>query len=452
MARLVHGRGVAVALRTTRRAVVTALALPDPRRAVVTALALALAALAGLGLGAPAAAGAATLTADYRFAGTYASSVAGAPALTPLGPGGNSFRTESVLGSRQQVLTFPEGNGVTLAPTAGVAPSDAYTVAVLARLADTSGYRRYVDFKNGTSDTGLYDLNGNLDFYDYGGGQLAPIKPDVYATVVLTRSPAGQLVGYVDGLQQFSFDDSSSGLGVISPEGVLRFFRDNDTGSATSEHAAGAVARIRVWNGPLNPVEVAGLAAGSGPTPTPVLGKSVGAKVQSGRVTVVLPGTTTPVPLAQLGSLPVGTTVDATAGVARITSAAGGRAVQTGDFAGGVFKVRQNAAEHGVTELGLVDPPAATRSCTAPATTAHTSAGRRLPPKVLALLHATVKGKFRTRGRFSSATVRGTRWDTIDRCDGTLTRVFSGVVVVRDLRRHRQVVLRPGQSYLVRAA
>ncbi|MCA1689575.1 MAG: hypothetical protein LC720_03770, partial [Actinobacteria bacterium] len=140
---------------------------PAPRRKAVTVRAVAALVLAGLGLGlgVPAAAGAATLTADYRFAGTYASSVAGAPALTPLGPGTNSFRTEAVLGSPQQVLTFPEGNGVTLAPTAGVAPSGTYTVAILARLADVSGYRRYVDFKNGTSDTGLYDLNGNLDFY-----------------------------------------------------------------------------------------------------------------------------------------------------------------------------------------------------------------------------------------------------------------------------------------------
>ena len=48
--------------------------------------------------------------------------------------------------------------------------------------------------------------------------------------------------------------------------------------------------------------------------------------------TVDYQGATIPVPLSQLGSLPVGTTVDATAGVARITSAAGGRAVQTGDF------------------------------------------------------------------------------------------------------------------------
>ena len=400
-------------------------------------------------------AAAATLTADYRFAGSYASSVAGAPALAPLGPGANAFAAETVLGTSQQVLRFPEGNGVSLTPTTGVVPSDSYTIAVLARLSTTSGYRRYVDFKNGTADTGLYDLDGTLDFYSYGSGTLSPIQPDAYAVVVLTRSAAGQLVGYVNGVQQFAFDDAAAGDGVISPDAVLRFFRDNETG-ANTEHSAGAVARIRLWDGPLSPVEVAALGTGGGAPATlpPVLGKSVGAVVQDGQVSVRLPGSSQSVPLAQVGSLPVGTVVDATHGDARITSAVAGGHAQTGVFGGGVFQIRQNARERGVTELGLVLAPAAARSCTARPAAApiRIAAARKLSPKVLALLHASVQGRFRTRGRYSSATVRGTRWDTVDRCDGTLTRVFAGVVVVSDLRRHRTVVLRPGQSYLARAA
>ena len=60
-------------------------------------------------------------------------------------------------------------------------------------------------------------------------------------------------------------------------------------------------------------------------------------------------------------------------------------------------------------------------------------------------------GSFRTHGRHSQATVRGTRWLTVDRCDGTLTRVTSGAVSVRDFRRHRTVLVRAGHSYLARA-
>ena len=59
---------------------------------------------------------------------------------------------------------------------------------------------------------------------------------------------------------------------------------------------------------------------------------------------------------------------------------------------------------------------------------------------------------FRTRGRNSVATVRGTKWLTVDRCDGTLTRVLAGAVVVRDLKRKRNVLVRAKRSYFAPAA
>ena len=60
------------------------------------------------------------------------------------------------------------------------------------------------------------------------------------------------------------------------------------------------------------------------------------------------------------------------------------------------------------------------------------------------------KGSFRTSGRHSSATVRGTKWVVTDRCDGTLTRVKQGSVLVRDFKRKRNVVVRAGKQYLAR--
>jgi len=45
---------------------------------------------------------------------------------------------------------------------------------------------------------------------------------------------------------------------------------------------------------------------------------------------------------------------------------------------------------------------------------------------------------------------RGTRWLVADRCDGTLVRVSSGQVKVRDLIRSRNVVVGAGRSYLAR--
>ena len=60
-------------------------------------------------------------------------------------------------------------------------------------------------------------------------------------------------------------------------------------------------------------------------------------------------------------------------------------------------------------------------------------------------------GKFRTVGRFSSATVRGTTWLTDDRCDGTLTKVRQGSVLVRDFVRRRNVIVRAGKRYFAKA-
>jgi hypothetical protein len=59
-------------------------------------------------------------------------------------------------------------------------------------------------------------------------------------------------------------------------------------------------------------------------------------------------------------------------------------------------------------------------------------------------------GRFRTYGRHSHATVRGTRWFTADRCDGTFTSVASGAVAVRDRVRDRTVLVPAGRSYLAR--
>jgi hypothetical protein len=47
--------------------------------------------------------------------------------------------------------------------------------------------------------------------------------------------------------------------------------------------------------------------------------------------------------------------------------------------------------------------------------------------------------------------VRGADWTIAERCDGTLTTVKRGRVIVRDFRRRRTIILRAGESYLARA-
>ena len=61
------------------------------------------------------------------------------------------------------------------------------------------------------------------------------------------------------------------------------------------------------------------------------------------------------------------------------------------------------------------------------------------------------KGRFRTKGKYGAATVRGTKWLTEDRCRSTLVRVKRGKVSVRDAVKRKTVLVTKGRSYVARA-
>ncbi|MGE4174796.1 MAG: hypothetical protein AB7G65_02960 [Thermoleophilia bacterium] len=177
----------------------------------------------------------------------------------------------------------------------------------------------------------------------------------------------------------------------------------------------------------------------------PALGRSVSAGVVSGTIRVRLPGSSSFAVLDDAGSLPVGTTIDARDGVLTLSSALPGGGAQTGTFWDGLFGVRQDRGT-GMTHL-LVRRPA---GCAAkPAGRVAESFGkkRRRPPQN-SLWGSDSGGRFSTHGANSVAAVRGTRWLTVERCDGTLTRVMSGRVLVRDVRAGRRVMLTAGRQYL----
>ena len=88
-------------------------------------------------------------------------------------------------------------------------------------------------------------------------------------------------------------------------------------------------------------------------------------------------------------------------------------------------------------------------SCKAPRK-AGEAAAAFLSIRTLQFLHARAHGRFRTTGRYSAATVRGTIWTIADRCDGTLTHDVTDSVVVNDFVHHKTIILHAGQSYLAR--
>lgn len=195
-----------------------------------------------------------TLKADYRFNGNRRSLSPAAPSLFDLRNGGTStFATENVDGVNRTVLRFPEGNGLQLIDATSVIPRNRYTIVVKFRFDAVSNYARVIDFSRALSDDGPYVLGGQFIFHPNAPETVTNIDVDEWVNVVLTRSRAGRLRGYVDGGKVFDFTDTTAGK--FNDLNTLRFFRDNDNREETS----GAVSRIRLYNDTMTPAQVAAL-------------------------------------------------------------------------------------------------------------------------------------------------------------------------------------------------
>ena len=217
------------------------------------------------------------------------------------------------------------------------------------------------------------------------------------------------------------------------------------------------------------------MVAGDGPDgcqslglPPPVLGVSANLVPLKGEVYVRLPPGTTAgsparaaqkgqpgyIPLQQARQVPIGTFVDTENGTVQLSTASNSAGkTQFGNFARGLFQILQRREEDAVTTLRLKGSRASFDRCQARgAGLGATAARRRLSRRTVRRLSSNATGRFRTRGRDSAATVRGTIWVTADRCDGTLTRVKRGRVRVRDFRRRRSILVRAGKSYLAERA
>jgi hypothetical protein len=172
------------------------------------------------------------------------------------------------------------------------------------------------------------------------------------------------------------------------------------------------------------------------PTPTPTFDREVVVAPVRGTVLVCPPRSRRCDPLRAGDAIPLGSTIDTKKGEVELTSLSsrGGRP-QTARFRDGIFRVTQSGA---FTDLTLTE---ALAPCSKRARAAQSK-----KPKARKLW-GDGKGKFRTKGRYAAATVRGTRWLTQDTCAGTLIRVTQGAVNVRDNVKRKTVIVRKGKRY-----
>ncbi len=293
-------------------------------------------------------------------------------------------------------------------------------------------------------------VNGELTSRRWNGnGFDSPVKipggsgevPQAFAT----RDPGGRLHAV---LPQITADGSRL-LYATSDDGrnwAARQFAFEPLAGQTQVSAAADHLGFATWHtGTGSTSQVFALALGPSAA-APRLAKTAVAAVVRGTVRIKRPGAKRFRKLGGEAVIPVRSIVDTRRGRVRITTALKRGRQQSGDFYEGAFKVTQ--AKSGLTSMTLKG--GSFRSCGAAAGGA-AAVTARSKHKRIRRLWGSGKGRFRTTGRFAAATVRGTIWETIDRCDGTLVKVKRGRVAVKDFRRHKTVVVKKGHHYLARA-
>jgi hypothetical protein len=200
---------------------------------------------------------------------------------------------------------------------------------------------------------------------------------------------------------------------------------------------------MRPWL-PALPVLGAALVLVPGPSaassaPPPQLGKTANAAPVSGTTLYRVPGSQTFVTLRQETQIPLGTELDTTHGRVLLTFAVGYGKTEHAQWWQGRFLIGQRKGKKPVGTQTLSGPLV----CPARSFAGKAAGSKRS-------LWGKGKGRFRTRGKNASGTVRGTWWLTQDSCAGTLIRVKRGVVDVFDFKKRKHVLVHAGHSYFAK--
>ena len=175
-----------------------------------------------------------------------------------------------------------------------------------------------------------------------------------------------------------------------------------------------------------------------------------------GSVKARYPGTRRYRPVVEGQQVPPGTSLDTRRGSVKLLADRDGAGrVQEARFWAGVFALRytrqvtpgvrsRRRTRAPITELRL---PNDIGSCPRASVSRDVSSSRRRKRR---RLWGRGRGRYRTRGRHGAGSVRGTHWFSENTCAGTLFKVRSGRVAIRDFTIRRTVTIRRGQRYLAR--
>jgi hypothetical protein len=260
--------------------------------------------------------------------------------------------------------------------------------------------------------------------------------------------PGGASNGTIYGTNTYTDDSSvcTAGVhvGLITPGSGGRLTIQIRPGQSSYAASAANGVQSRVfgsWPGSFSVVGAAALppGGGGGATTTTTSGGRTPPATGTATGTVLVNGR----PFTS-GTILYRSTVDVTNGRLLLKTDTGSLTV-FGAGVSAVFKLlRGTDRKQAIVELRL------TKGNFSVCPTRKKSSAARAAATTVRQLWGTGKGRFRTRGRYAAATVRGTNWLTADRCDGTFVRVVRGTIQVSDFVKRTQTTVRAPQTYLAK--
>jgi len=124
---------------------------------------------------------------------------------------------------------------------------NSYSIEAYFSFDEVTGWRRIIDTRDRTEDTGFYVLNGGLQLYPSNVGQGA-FAADVYNHVILSFD-GSTAVAYLDGVAQST---QSTDYYSLPASNVISLFLDNTISVAPHEYSAGKIAWARFYDGALD--------------------------------------------------------------------------------------------------------------------------------------------------------------------------------------------------------
>jgi len=183
---------------------------------------------------------------DYQLNNTLADALGG-PSLIPITDAASTNGTIGPTG-----FTFNQNSGLQLSN--GLSNNANYSIQLGFSFSDVNGYRRIIDFKDRASDNGLYDLDGQINFFPFTTGT-GIFSPGTSVDIVISRdSVTNDFNVYAAGINILTFNDIASDAVFSATNNVINFFRDDL--AFANEASAGFVDFIRIYDTPLTATQV----------------------------------------------------------------------------------------------------------------------------------------------------------------------------------------------------